>query len=554
MRRLFAACAGLALGGFATAIAQPGPSRLPGSPYPATARPDTLYTVSDGSWTAGQRIVVGALQGLLARVKPRIYRLPTARYSAWLSDLESRHGIRVDRTYQGDFTGLLRRFRGEIRGYLLYEPGTPSLRAALSLAASTGGLPASPDLVSTFESLGLPLLLDVRGQDEDWVLSRPGAGLSRKSLVYVRDQEAPKLADWSAFAGALHLYAPVEGPLARRALERMEPHAVLFGWGPEEFPLVATASSHGVHVHPADHAFNLSTLSQFDVPLRQRPAPADTAGTQGTHTVCFLMSDGDNVQWMLGDFSAPSWYGNPNRGQVNLGWTAPPSMAELAPTVLDALYRTASTAPGRDAFVAGPSGYGYIFPDRLAVPDSAAVMTALYMAKSDMRILNVIGAGNATAHLAPFLRRTEIDAVFYYPFSDYSGLGGSITFLENKPVIGGYANLWSGFETTASLAAKLNARPRDPGSKDGYSLIPVHVWSNTVDSVVRCASLLDSKVRVVAPDEFVRLIRAHLGPVTGIRSNPAGLRGADGPRRHCYLPFSRRGPCGIAISGRRVGR
>jgi hypothetical protein len=38
--------------------------------------------------------------------------------------------------------------------------------------------------------------------------------------------------------------------------------------------------------------------------------------------VAFLMTDGDNIQWLLGPFStSPSWFASPDRGLVPLGWT-----------------------------------------------------------------------------------------------------------------------------------------------------------------------------------------------------------------------------------------
>ena len=65
---------------------------------------------------------------------------------------------------------------------------------------------------------------------------------------------------------------------------------------------------------------------------------------------------------------------------------------------------------------------------------------------------------------------------------------------------------WGGFETGESLAEKLNAGLKDPYSVDGYTLVAVHAWSNSVDSLLYVNSLLDDGVRVVAPDEFVSLI------------------------------------------------
>lgn len=41
------------------------------------------------------------------------------------------------------------------------------------------------------------------------------------------------------------------------------------------------------------------------------------------------------------------------------------------------------------------------------------------------------------------------------------GLKGEISFVNNKPVIGGRFNFWQGFETIESLASKLNSMSTD---------------------------------------------------------------------------------------------
>ena len=83
------------------------------------------------------------------------------------------------------------------------------------------------------------------------------------------------------------------------------------------------------------------------------------------HTVCFVMSDGDNIQWLLNWFITDiRWFGNNNRGQLDIGWTISPALSELAPTVMSKIYETSSnTAYGKDYFIAGPSGTGYIYPE-----------------------------------------------------------------------------------------------------------------------------------------------------------------------------------------------
>ena len=51
---------------------------------------------------------------------------------------------------------------------------------------------------------------------------------------------------------------------------------------------------------------------------------------------------------------------------------------------------------------------------------------------------------------------------------------------------------------------------KNPYSASGYSLIPVHNWSNSVDSILLCSELFNKNVRIVSPDKFVNLIKENL--------------------------------------------
>lgn len=87
---------------------------------------------------------------------------------------------------------------------------------------------------------------------------------------------------------------------------------------------------------------------------------------------------------------------------------------------------------------------------------------------------------------------------------------GQITWNNNKPIIGARYMLWDGYETPTSLAEKLNNASTNCTSEDGYSLIVVHVWDQTVDSVVDTVALLNNNVKVVQANEFVDSIKTNL--------------------------------------------
>lgn len=144
-------------------------------------------------------------------------------------------------------------------------------------------------------------------------------------------------------------------------------------------------------------------------------------------------------------------------------------------------------------------------------------LTGEYMNRTGMRIVNVLGQDYSPDAASLMLRQPQIDAIFWYDYYSYSALGGNVTFFGGKPVIGGRYQLWTGvFDDPASLTAKLLAMPKDPSSPLGYSLIPVHVWTNNVTDVKTVADALAAAggggIDVVTPDEFVRRIVTNLQP------------------------------------------
>jgi hypothetical protein len=91
-----------------------------------------------------------------------------------------------------------------------------------------------------------------------------------------------------------------------------------------------------------------------------------------------VITDGDNVQWLLGSLDNMNNWNNPNRGRVNLGWTISPSLSELAPVLYEKYVDNCLTTPdGRNVLIAGPSGRGYYLPGRYPDADLDTANTLL---------------------------------------------------------------------------------------------------------------------------------------------------------------------------------
>lgn len=487
-------------------------SRVDNSPYPASSQPDTLYVFDDELFSHDELLLLQSIQGLSSKIEPKIYRDKGSGSAIWIQDLEDNYGVFVSPEMDGDIESVLTLVPSNVVGYILCNLNDNSTNVANSLCGPLNALAVTTELQSLVEEFGFVQVLDVRDKDEQWVMDNYGDLLNDKIVTYQREDKSLFLGDYSILTDALHFYDTIHSPVTENAFSRMASNSVLFGWGDDEYQTIAKASKYSIGVHPADWGFNISTLTNFNAETKQHVTQDATSIQENTHTVCFLMSDGDNVQWMLNLFAEDSrWFGSENRGLMDIGWTIPPALSEIAPTVMAKIYdMAASTDLGKDYFIAGPSGHTYHFPELFPDLDASCELMNAYLEKSDLSIVNILGNALNDSVYQPevksYLEQDRVKGIFYYDYSNYSMMKGYIDCYALKPVVAAKYNLWGGFETCESLAQKINEGVKDPRSVDGYTLVAVHAWSNSVDSLLFVNSMLDEGVRVVAPDEFVSLM------------------------------------------------
>lgn len=511
-------------------FAQQSISRIEGSPYPKAENvPDKLYLTSE-NFSYSQKITLQSLQGILARTKPEILR-DVHGHAAILEN-----HLTIDRTYYNNFYGLLGHYADRLDGYILCEARTSSVNAAFSLCALLNAIVVPKDIEQQVINAGYTKKLDVCDKDEAWVLSNYGEQLSRTIASYqaVNDDRALFVGDYSAFAGALQFWDDsASGTLAKSVYNRMNPCSVFFGWGAGEYDTVEQLSQHSSMILPSDWSPNLSTLSNIPVKLpRQNQQQTEYKVVENVHTVCFVISDGDNIQWLSGSLNNTNNWSNPDKARLSLGWTVSPSFAELAPALYQKYLENALTTDGaRNYLIAGPSGAGYYFPSIYPELAEQNQFMNKMLKKADLNIVNIIDKdGNHNPD--EYLKQSNVDALFYYSYgSQYQGIKGAIKWYKDKPSIGGRFTLWGNSNDNSaetrnrvcqSLADKLNAQSTNIQSAAGYSLIPVHIWTMNPSDVLNCIDKLNENVRVVSPDEFVWLIRKNVGKLNVGNGN--GLR------------------------------
>lgn len=266
-------------------------------------------------------------------------------YKQWRDDVLRVTGAR--RTDAPDGLELIRQFAGQglVKGYILYR-ADPSERnrydappegkdynnsanVATSLAASLHAIIVEEQAEPYFKSLNLPKLLDVCDKDEAWLFANHRDKLSRK-LVHVIDPKAPHMRDYAIATGSMCIYGI--SPTTDEVLKWVEPNAPAMGWvAGDEYKGTSQLSRFGHFTTASNWIFNLCAIStiaaETDAPwtalrvnVRQAFDPLEMDWPQGVHFTAFVMSDGNNFMWFLGDFlKSPSYWEAPSRGKFPMG-------------------------------------------------------------------------------------------------------------------------------------------------------------------------------------------------------------------------------------------
>lgn len=498
----------------------------------AAYKATSLLVIKDADMSEYEKVMIASLQGLVAnKTTTQIYIDPEGgQYDTWLADLNVNYGVTY--SYVTNPWDLVNYYQSYIDGYLLWSVGNDSINVATSLAYSQNAILVENNIKTVADTNGLAMKMDVRDKNEQWVLNNYWNVLNHNLLVEQKEtlggtgieRKDHKLRDYAVMANAFTFY---DGNSTWRntVMNSVEADALLLGWGDAtngEDQFINTSSLAGVSTLPADHAYNMSTLSGFSKETLTQKAYTAPVVEEDIHYVTFVMSDGDNIQWLLGDFNNDTgrddWYGNANRGNFSMGWGMAPAMIEIAPTVMKYYYDQASSGTNKDNFIVGPSGSGYMYPSKYPTAELDSHLTELneYMGKTDLSIVEIIdfNSFNNIGLWDKYTAESNIDGLIYLEYTDHSAQKGAVNWSNGKPVIAPRSVLWEGVTggSNQEVINTINAAERNPYSTAGYSIVLVHAWSKSMDDIQAVVNGLSSDVRVVTPEEMVTLMTDNCEP------------------------------------------
>ncbi len=502
-------------------------------------------------------------------------------YEDWFKGAKHRQGFEVRGTLKP--WELVERFRdkGIIRGYVLYsydysigktykkrEGIDHSVNAATTVAGLVDGILIEEGQQVKAEEMGLKMLYDCRGKDSVWAFNKFRDELNRNMIVTMETKMPHNRAMAIAYQTLCHFGFEEPYP---DMLKWLEPLSPVIGWNmgrEDQHNIPPSLEGHFQTV--SNWAYNLPLLQagteSADIPRLKSLDPSVIDYDKGDHFTTYVLSDGDNVQWMMGTFVRnDAYWANPHNGEFPFGWSiCAGHLAQVCPEVLGYLRRS---QPSNCSFVEHGCGYYYpdIFarhrPNRLELLRKHAKRMNVQMNRAGVNTLTFICQKvlSKEAKEAYEIYIEEIDnlvgilAMQYYP---YDGGDGEVFWFENSegveiPVVTAKFSTWNHARwprggTPAKVARLTNEYAQRQEKKDqkSFSFVANHAWSwfvkapedaNDLDEnynreieksprdqgAVRgltpikwLVERLDEKVHPVSPEEFLWRLRMEHDPET----------------------------------------
>ncbi len=506
--------------------------------------PDTVYLVEVGDVNGREEVLIGTLQGLIARDKPELFVVSNSD-KLWVGDLKQKYG--VDVTYVNEVRGsksvvewCIDHYSSFIDGYVTYDVDTnnDSLSAAVSMAGVLDSIAVDVDIESYATDAGLTEQMDCTSRDDKWVYDNYWNQMFHEALWVQTDD---LVNSWMAGVNR-DLSTAVKGLTVWNSsssetdtmYSAVTDNSPCFGWDDPaasgEGDSVDYHANYNMYQIPSDSARNLSYLtgmSNFEPEIDYKQTVRDkTYSTESNvHYVTFIHTDMDNITTQLNGTAwamGPDRYGHPRRGDFAMGWEMAPTLMKLAPTVAKWWYQDATE---NDNFIVPFSGMGYIHPHEFPELDQMTDQLERYMLKSDQTVvwINSDGDNFDSAYSDVAQHYTKIDTFrgAFMSGGPYHEWNGDIRWYNGKPFIGVRDSLWDGYESASSLTSAINSRSTDPTSENGYSAVIVHAWSRDLDDVAYVVDNVDSDVRIVTPEEMVEQIYLNFHPSKATSPSPS---------------------------------
>jgi len=493
-------------------------------------------------------VTLSAIQGLANSEEVTMYLnyklLKDGQYpnDYWLQDIVDNYGVTTENLTVAQAIEHYKKEQGENAGYVTYSIAydpvvgtdeTRSLTAAINICAIRGWIPVEKSLKEEAENQwGLTEKYDATEKTDKDIFEEFKDEFDNSILIQQRPMENKdyglalvSLRDYAIANKFFTFYDDGLGQTAatyRKAVHSWaNPNKPILGWGPgNEGEHISYASEAGQFPVPSDYSYNLSVMSADifqEGEIKQKNQFESITPEEGKHYVAIGRSDGDNITtWQTEFRHSLTDYGSTERenGDFAMAWSISPMLAEIFPSLLRNVYRTASNY---DYFIAPVSGHAYmyptVYPDKYK--DDYFEKFDQFLEKADLNSVCILDHGQDVIlkkDIANYYASAEnLIGGFCFNGHNYKGGNGAVVWSDNgKPFVAPKESLWQ--EQPGEVVARIGTYYRDYTRIEGYTYINLHPWSHTYQDVQYVVEELSKNpdIVVVSPDQLLDMIAKYV--------------------------------------------
>jgi len=508
--------------GWATGITWPTNQLMP-----TFSQPAPVLDCVDISSSSGPEIdLFASLQGIVNRTQPRIACVSTGDGEGEFTWLNLHNfSYKLTNGYN-----LILKYQSSVTGLVVTDPNQPdTLNLATTMAGVNNELICNPSLLPTLTNApyNLPVVDDLRNRFSNkyqvygylytnyWPLCthRLMAGLETNLDGQLRDYlVAMKVATVWLDPGPGNFQD--QAALAQFTSAMTPANGVYIGWWPNEGNDLPWIAQYGIPVLASDFLRNASVFGGASRTIHV-PAMPPIPPLQNKVYVSFILSDGDNIQYMQHVMKID--WATAARGSIPIGWTSSPLAADVDPGMVNYFWSTATT---NDCLISGPSGAGYAHIENWSIANimAFAKVSSPYLQRAGLRVITVwdqVSSGTATlyAKYCPSL----------LGLTDQSG--GTYTSVNQGLRTIGLTVTYSS-DTNAIYSGITNAAQSWNGAAPMFLAAQAVVWSINPAMLAGIASRLDpNKYVIVRPDHLFLLYNQVYGNAVAVTRAAPNITG-----------------------------
>jgi hypothetical protein len=387
----------------------------------------------------------------------------------------------------GQLAAMLADYGQDIKGAILINPSDPdTINLATTMAGIDDAMVADPSQAALLQQYGIPVIYSFADTTfasptaaYQWEYTNLFHGTNPRDLVILSPADYGLLRDYiiatKSFVFYLSTDDSTQEPLMNQIISARPASTPIMGYIADEQPDVADLSSRGDFLNASDDTDNLSDWAAVpNVSSLTQPAPQPVRADKNTIYVAFVVSEGDNSQFVE-HHMFEMWSTYPDMGDVPEGWTIAPGMADYAPSLLSWYYRN---LPRNSELLSGPSGVGYATQMSGSDLRRFAQLSGGFMSKTAMSTADF---WENPSEIAAYAKASGVPSISVDAPLAYMQVGKTVVLGQTSGYVDPASSILSTIEQDVV---------NQPGSSPDFLEPLVDAWNETPQNILAVAQAL----------------------------------------------------------------